>query len=290
MARVDWSEYGYVDVLGGRVAYAVAGEGERNLLTVHGGPGVPTPYIYSMADMARDGLRVVFYDQLGCGDSDRPDDPSLWVIDRFVEEVEAVRLALGLGRVDLWGHSWGGMVAQEYALAYPDSLRTLLLASTICSAAFHRKELARLIEGFPPQTAALLRAAHEGGDATSPEYREASRQYWDRHVCRIPTPPDVQRSVDEMSPRIFETMWGPDDVALVGSLSGWDASDRIGAIDVPTLVTVGAYDGLTPASARLIADRIVDSELVIFSDSSHHAHWEERARHMAVVRDFLEAH
>jgi proline iminopeptidase len=93
-----------------------------------------------------------------------------------------------------------------------------------------------------------------------------------------------------MSTPVFETMWGPDDVAFRGTLSGFDVSDRIAAIAVPTLITVGAYDELTPASARAIADRIAGSELVEFADSSHHAHWEERERYMAVVADFLAAH
>jgi proline iminopeptidase len=286
----SWARSGRVDVPGGRVAYRIAGEGDRTVLTVHGGPGVPSSYIYSMADLAGEGRRVVFYDQLGCGESDRPDDEALWVVDRFVEELEAVRVELDLGRVDLWGHSWGGMLAQEYALAYPDSLRTLVLASTICSASVHQRETARLIDAFPPPTAALLRNAYDGGETVSPEYRAASADFWGRHVCRIPFPPEVQRAVDDTSTAVLETMWGSDDVVMLGNLAGWDVSDRIAAIQVPTLVTVGRYDSLTPANASMIAARIADSELVLFDESSHHALWEERERYMRVVRDFLEAH
>jgi proline-specific peptidase len=287
---VKWADRGRIEVPGGQVAYGIVGEGERTLLTLHGGPGVPSPYLYSMADLARNGLRVVFYDQLGCGDSDQPDDMALWVVDRFVEEAEAVRRALDLGRVDLWGQSWGGMLAQEYALTYPDSLRTLGLASTICSSSFHRQELARLVEAFPRRTATLLRDALAGGETTSPGYQAAIAEFWRRHVCRIPFPPDVQRSVNETSTAVLGTMWGPDDVAFVGALSRWDVTDRIAAIDVPTLITVGAYDSLTPASARMIADRIAGSEMVVFEDSSHQAHWEERDLYMQVVREFLEKH
>jgi proline-specific peptidase len=286
---VRWTEHGRVEVPGGRVAYGVVGQGERALLTLHGGPGVPSQYIYSMGDLATEARRVVFYDQLGCGESDRPNDPALWAVERFVEEVEAVRQALGLERVDLWGHSWGGMLAQEYALAYPDSLRTLCLASTICSASFHNRETGRLIEAFPSETAALLRVAYDGGDTTSPEYRAASGEFWRRHVCRIPFPPEVRSAVDDTATDVIETMWGPDDVTMRGTLSDWDVSDRIAAIDAPTLITVGAYDALTPASARMIAERIAGSELVLFEESSHHAHWEERERYMLVVGDFLEA-
>jgi proline iminopeptidase len=291
IASMEWAEQGRVAVPGGDVAYGIVGTGDRTLLTVHGGPGVPSPYITSMADLAHDGLRVVFYDQLGCGRSDHPEDPSLWVMERFVEEVEAVRTALDLGRVDLWAQSFGGMVGQEYALAYPDALRTLTLASTICSAAFHRQELARLIEDFPPATAATLRHAHRTGDTTVPGYRDASAAFWNRHVCRLdPYPPELRQSTDETSLVVFSTMWGPDDVAMVGNLADWDVSDRIAAITTPTLITVGSYDELTPASSQMIAERIAGSELVMFHESSHHAFWEEREHYMQVAGDFLARH
>jgi proline-specific peptidase len=288
---MNWAERGRVAVPGGEVAYGIVGTGDRTLLTLHGGPGVPSPYIHSMADLARDGMRVVFYDQLGCGRSEHPEDTSLWVMERFVEEVEAVRTALDLGQVDLWGQSFGGMLAQEYALAYPGSLRSLTLASTICSAAFHRDELARLIDAFPPETAAILRHAHRTGDTTAPGYWQASAEFWARHVCRLdPYPPELQQSTDETSAVVFSSMWGPDDVAMVGHLSNWDVSDRIAAIATPTLVTVGAYDELTPASSDMIAERIAGSELVMFHESSHHAFWEERERYMQVVGSFLTRH
>jgi proline-specific peptidase len=291
IVAMEWAKRGRATVPGGEVAYGIVGSGNRTLLALHGGPGVPSQYIRSIADLARDGTRVVFYDQLGCGASDHPDDSSLWVMERFVEEVEAVRTALDLGEVDLWGQSFGGMLAQEYALAYPESLRTLTLTSTICSAAFHRKELARLIAGFPPETAAILRHAHSTGDTAVPGYEQASAAFWARHVCRLdPYPPELQESTDQTSMQVFSAMWGPDDVAMVGNLSEWDISDRISAIAIPTLIAVGAYDELTPASSKMIAGRIPNSELVVFSESSHHAFWEERDHYMRVVDDFLSRH
>ena len=113
-------EHGRVAVEGGQVAYRVYGHGSRALLCLHGGPGCPSWYLDSLADLASDDLRVVFYDQLGCGDSEAPDDVSLWTLERFVGEVEQVRSALDLGRVDLFGHSFGGMLAQEWALRHPE--------------------------------------------------------------------------------------------------------------------------------------------------------------------------
>ena len=287
---MQWSEQGRVAVPGGEVAYGIVGEGERTLLTLHGGPGAPSWYCYSMADLAHDGLRVVFYDQLGCGDSDQPDDPSLWRVERFVEEVEAVRRGLDLGAVDLWGQSWGGMLAQEYALAHPGALRTLGLASTICSGPFQRQELARLSRDFPEPTASLLAAALAGGEASGEAYDAAVVEFYARHVCRIPESPDVERAFENVSTAVYGTMWGPDELAFTGTLATWDVTDRIGAIDAPTLITVGRHDELTPASSQMIAERIAGSELHVFEDSAHLAHWEERARYMRVVRNFLDRH
>ncbi len=149
-------EQGRVAVEGGQVAYRVYGSGSRALLCLHGGPDVPSPSLDSLADLASDDLRVVFYDQLGCGESEAPDDPSLWTIERFGREVEQVRSALDLGRVDLFGHSGGGRLAQGGARAHPPALRTLILASTTCSIPLLRAWLALLLATFPGATRRIL--------------------------------------------------------------------------------------------------------------------------------------
>lgn len=287
---MDVTDQGRVAVPGGEVAYRIAGSGERSLLTLHGGPGAPSSYIWSLADLAGDDLRVVFWDQLGCGESDHPDDPSLWRVDRFVDEVEAVRQGLGLGRVDVLGQSWGGMLAQEYALAHPDAVRTLILASTIASSPFHRQELARLVADLPDWAREPIQRAMATGDNDQPGYEQAVAEAYRRHVCRIPYPPDVERSFDAMAMPVYGVMWGPDEFLFTGNLADWDVTDRISAVTAPTLITVGRHDELTPASSERIQGRIAGSELVVFEDSAHLAHWEERDRYMEVVRDFLRRH
>src|SRR5919108_829815 len=131
--------------------YAVVGEGDSvPLLTLHGGPGAGHDYVDSLADLAVD-RPVVFYDQLGCGRSDQPDDPSRWVIERFVREIELVRSALGLDRVHLLGHSWGGWLAIEYMLGSPSGIASLVLASTSASVAQFAEECAALRSALPPE-------------------------------------------------------------------------------------------------------------------------------------------
>jgi proline iminopeptidase len=278
-------EQGRVAVEGGQVAYRVYGHGSRALLCLHGGPGCPSWYLDSLADLASDDLRVVFYDQLGCGDSEAPDDISLWNLPRFVREVEQVRSALDLGRVDLFGHSFGGMLAQEWALGHPDELRTLILASTTCSVPVLRDELARLVGTLPaPERDALL------AGATSPGHAEAHAEFSRRHLCRIPLPEPVLRALGALAAPVYTRMWGPDGFKVEGTLSDWDICESIDAIRASTLITVGGYDEVTPACAERIRSRIAGSELVAFPSSAHLAHWEERGAFMACVRGFLANH
>jgi len=278
-------EQGRVAVEGGQVAYRVYGTGSRALLCLHGGPGCPSPSLDSLADLASDDLRVVLYDQLGCGESEAPDDASLWTMERFVREVEHVRSALDLGRIDLLGHGVGGMLAQEWALAHPDVLRTLILSSTACSSAVLRGELRRLVETMP---AAERDALLAGADA--PGHREAFEEFCRQHLCRIPYPEPVRRALDSVAVAVYSRMWGRDAFALDGTLARWDVSDRIDAIRAATLITVGRYDEVTPTCAEGIRLRIGGSELVEFPSSAHLPHWEERGAFMACMRGFLQNH
>jgi proline-specific peptidase len=278
-------EEGRVAVEGGQVAYRVYGSGSRALLCLHGGPGCPSSYLDSLTDLASDDLRVVLYDQLGCGESEAPDDTSLWTLARFTREVEQVRSALDLGRIDLFGHSFGGMLAQEWALAHPDDLRTLTLASTACSVAQLRDGLAGLIARMPDEQRRALAA---GPDA--PGHAEAHAAFSQRHLCRIPTPEPVRRALDSFSAPVYATLWGHDGFTIDGGMTTWDVSDTIERIRVPTLITVGRYDEVTPACAESIRARIAGSELVEFPSSAHLAHWEERGAFMACMRGFLQNH
>jgi proline-specific peptidase len=278
-------EHGRVAVEGGQVAYRVYGSGSRALVCLHGGPGCPSLYLDSLIDLASADLRVVFYDQLGCGDSEKPDDPSLWTMERSVRELEQVRSALDLGRIDVLGHSFGGMLAQQWAIAHPGALRTLTLSSTTCSSALLRAELLRLVEEMPADERAALLA---GGSV--PGHRQAFEEFSRRHLCRIPYPEPVRTALDSFAHPLYEQMWGPDAFTIEGNLSGWDVSDAIGAIGASTLITVGRYDEVTPACAEAIRSRISGSELVEFPSSAHLAHWEERGAFMACMRGFLQNH
>jgi len=281
-------ERGEVEVEGGVIRFRLLGEGERTLVLLHGGPGAGSLYLKPLERLAGADRRVVVYDQLGCGESDRPDDPSLWRADRFVDELEALRVHLGLDELDLYGHSWGGMLATDYALGHQEHLRSLALASTIADAALLQREMARLLEAFPADLRDTLRRHEEAGTTESAEYADAIMAVYRVHLCRCdPWPPEVEKTFEDFAMDVYVPMWGPSEFAYDGNLSDWNRVDRLHEIRVPTLITVGRHDELTPACSEQIQQEIPHSELVVFEEGSHMTFWEEPERYLEVVDGFL---
>lgn len=278
---------GYVDVGAGRVWYESAGEGPAILL-VHGGPGASSDYLVPLMDLAAEGYRVVRYDQLGSRRSDKPDDTALWVVPRFVEEVETLRQALGLGKIRFIGQSWGGFLAIEYALNYQSSLHSLVIYSGAASTAQCVAGMNSWRRLLPAATQEVLARYEASGETDHPEYLQAMEILYQRHLCRVnPYPPYLQESMDNMAAPVYNTMWGPNEFTCTGNLMTWERRDRLGEINVPSLVLCGRYDEVVPACAETIHAGIPGSELVIFEESSHLAHFEEPDRFMTVLRDFL---
>jgi proline iminopeptidase len=278
---------GELRVEGGMVRYRMLGEGERTLVLLHGGPGATSRYLRPLEALA-DGRRVVTYDQLGCGASDRPDDESLWRAERFVDELEALRDHLDLDGFDLYGHSWGGMLATDYALAHQDRLRSLILASTIADAQLLKREMARLLEAFPAELRDALRRHEAAGTTDSAEYGAAIDEVYRRHLCRaVPWPEDVAVALAECAMDVYGTMWGPSEFCFTGNLSSWDRVERLAEIRVPTLITVGAEDELTPTCSRQIQERIPGARLAVFPDCSHMTFHEDREGYLRTVDEFL---
>lgn len=269
----------------------VGGGGGVPLLTLHGGPGAGHDYIESLADLAAD-RPVVFYDQLGCGRSDQPDDPGRWVIDRFTREVDTVRAALGLDRVHLLGQSWGGWLAIEYMMGAPSGIASLVLASTSASIAEFAACCAELRAALPPEVREVLERHEAEGDYEAEEYVHAVEEFYARHVCRMDEwPESVMRTVANLDGnQVYLTMNGPNEFTTIGNLRDWDRTARLGEIRVPTLITCGRHDEIGPGCAATLQAGIPDARTVVFEDSAHLAHVEERERYMAVVGEFLRAH
>jgi L-proline amide hydrolase len=282
---------GYIPFRGYQTWYRSVGEdapGKLSLLLLHGGPGIPSDYFEPLEKLATGGRRVIRYDQLGCGKSDRPDDPSLWTVDLFLEELRTVIAALGLGRVHLLGHSWGGMLALEYVFTKPTGVASLVLASSPVNMADWARDAVGLRTELPPEVQATLTEHEEAATTDSEEYRQAMMEFYGRFVCRLPEWPEpVLRSLEGMGAQVYETMCGPSEFHVTGTLRDWDVSGRLGEVTVPTLITSGRYDEATPAQMEVAHRGIAGSRWVVFEESAHMAHLEEEAKCLRTVEEFL---
>ena len=240
--------------------------------------------------MAEKGRRAIFYDQLGCGKSDLPDDASLWKPETFVDEVDAVRAYLGLDRLHIFGSSWGGMLAMEYALTQPEGVASLIVASSPSSMTQWVSEANRLRAELPEDVQETLRRHEEAGTTSNPEYEEAAEVFYKRHVCRLDEWPDfVLRSFQFIAEHgvVYNTMNGPNEFHVVGTLKDWDITGRLGEIRIPTLVITGEYDEATPAINRTVSSGIPGAESVIYPNGSHMAHAEDPDGYLRVLDEFL---
>jgi proline-specific peptidase len=284
-------EEGYVEVPGGSVWFRAVGEatdGRAPLLCLHGGPGFTHYYLEPLEALAGR-RRVIFYDQLGCGRSDRPADPSLWTVERFVEEVAQVRAALGLERLHLFGSSWGGMLAMQYVLDRKPDLESLTLCGSPASMTRWVADCEELLAAEPAETRQAIREHEAAGFTACPEYQAAILGFYRRHVCRMsPWPAGLERSFAEAGYEVYHTMNGPSEFTVTGTLKTWDIMDRLGEIAVPALLVGGRYDECTPGHLEDMHERIAGSQLTIIEDASHLCFAEQPEEFNTIIDSFLD--
>jgi proline iminopeptidase len=280
---------GFVEVLNFKLFYRSFGTGDKVLLCLHGGPGIPHYYLLPLAKLANEGYRVILYDQLGVGSSDKPDDLSLFNIERGAEEVEGVRKALDLGDINLLGSSYGGALALQYALKYQRHIKKMIIASGLSSVSETVSEMNRLKTLLPESTQEVMRKYEAKSAFLHPEYLKAVEVYYHNFLCRLPIwPEEVVQALNEMSVPVYFTQNGPNEFTIIGTWKGWDITARLPEINVPTLITVGKYDEVTPRVAELIHRGIHGSILKIFEESGHLTMWDEEEKYLQVVKEFLE--
>jgi L-proline amide hydrolase len=280
----------------GETWYRITGDGGRTpLIVLHGGPGASHDYLLSLTDLAHD-RQVIHYDQLGNGRSTHFPDrgADFWTVDLFVRELHMLVDELGLrDRHHVLGQSWGGFLAQEYALTQPTGLQSLVLADTAASFPDFVEAANGLRAELPPEVEATLRR-HEAAETTDdPEYAAACEVFYRRHLCRLdPWPDEVVEAFAwiERDPTVYHTMNGPSEFHVIGSIKDWQSKDRLGEIRVPTLLVSGRHDEATPALQETLQGGIAGSEWVVFEESSHTPHVEERERYMQVVGEWLARH
>jgi len=282
------AQEGFVQVEGGKIWYQIVGSGDAiPLLVLHGGPGVPHDYLEPLAGLA-DERPVVFYDQLGCGKSDRPEDTTLWTMQRFVREVAQVRKALGLDRVHILGHSCGGALAVDYLLTKPEGVASVILAGPLISSIRWIEDQKALLAAFPDSIQRAIERNEAAGTTNSDEYHTAIAEYYARHLCRLdPWPEYGQRAMAARGDAVYAVMWGPSELTVTGNLKDYERADRLKEIDIPTLYTCGRYDETPPETIKWFQSLHPGSEMVIFEQSSHLPHAEETEDYLKTVRAFL---
>jgi proline iminopeptidase len=247
------------------------GEGPRTVLLVHGGPGCPSRYLRDSHEALVDrGLRLVTWDQLGCGESDDPAEPSLWTLDRFVAEMETVRATLGLDEVDLLGQSWGGVLGLEYLLRHPGRIRTFVAADTAFDLAGMQRGFDRKKQALGDETVTMM-ARHEAeGTTDHPEYQSAVTLLMYRHVCRLhPWPESLSWCMQNLGEQVFARLLGPYFFQCTGTLRNWDRMDSLGGVHTPVLLVHGEHDYIVPELAASARDRLPNATLAFFPGCSH---------------------
>ncbi len=278
-----------------RTWYRITGDphsGKPPLVVLHGGPGMPHDYLLRLAALADTGRAVIHYDQIGAGRSTHlpSHGPDFWQVPLFVDELDRVLRWLGVDkRYHLLGQSWGGMLAAEHAVLQPSGLRSLVLANSPASMELWVEEANRLRSMLPPDVQATL-LAHEAAGATDTEsYQTAVRVFYDRHLCRVPWPPELQATFDGLAkdPTVYHTMNGPSEFHCIGTIRTWSIVDRLPRITAPTLLLSGRHDEATEKVVQPFADRIADVRWTIFENSSHLPHIEETEAFLATVVGFI---
>jgi L-proline amide hydrolase len=290
--RIEWR--------GHETWYRVVGElddgaAQTPVVICHGGPGAAHDYCETIADLNRSGRACVLYDQLGCGRSELlPDAPAeFWTPQLFKDELVELTRQLGIAdRYAVVGQSWGGMLAMEHALDRLPGLQAIVVADSPASMPLWVSEANRLRRDLPVDVQNALTRHEEDGTTDDPEYEAAVEVFYARHVCRVvPRPEFVQRSFDQIAanPTVYNTMNGPSEFHVIGSLKSWDITDRLHEISAPTLLVSGRHDEATPLIVGQIHERIPGSRWALFEQSSHMPHVEEPEAFLETVEAFLQA-
>lgn len=266
------------------------------VIVLHGGPGMSHDYCRSMSALGADGRAVIFYDQIGCGRSSHlPDAPrDFWTVDLFVEELRNLVAFYDLkDGFHLLGHSWGGMLAPEYALAWPDGILSMTLSNSPASMPLWVQGTDSLIARMDENIRNDIRHHEAAGTTDAPAYLAAVDAFYRAHLCRVhPFPKDLQDSFDAHAadPTVYHTMIGPSEFTVNGTLRDWSVVDRLPQIRVPALVLAGEFDEAQPVAWQPFVDRLPNVSSHVFSGASHSTHLECPHDYFALVGEFIRKH
>lgn len=278
-------------VIGGTIAYTIANKYAAGLplIVVHGGPGTPHNYLTSVASFLPE-RPVVFYDQLDCGLSAKTNNPHWWQIERFVDEIEKLSQHLGFQQFNLYAHSAGTMYAFDYALAYPDKINNLILASPVLSINTYLASMHELLVTFPENIRTAFKLAIEQNKTNTLELMEATAYFAEHHLCRVPVWPDEMfESSVNTNTQLRDHMWGCNDFLVTGVLKDYERLSYLSAFEVNTLITVGEYDFISPTTCKKYAELMSNAQLAIIQGASHNPHLEQPKLYAEVLHSWLDS-
>jgi len=280
---------GYVSVPGGRVWYRIVGRQSPGipLVILHGGPGAGSRTYESLSVLSSD-RPVVFYDQLGAGHSDRPDDNGLWTMERHIQELNTIRQELNLNEVHLLGHSWGAMLLIDYLATEPAGVVSAILASPVVSTSSWAADTRARLREMPEALQEAI-ARHEAAQTyDSPEYQEAVMAFYHQFMVRTePWPESVNLTFEEFGTDVYSYMWGPSEFTITGTLKEWDGERSLRSISVPTLFTVGEFDETLPSTVKSFADQVEGARFEQIDESGHMTFVDAPDRSAQIVAAFL---
>ena len=264
------------------------------LLLLHGGPGATHEYFEAFDSfLPNESVEYYYYDQLGSAFSDQPNDDDLWTLPRFVSEVDQVRQAIGGHRDNfcLLGHSWGGILAMEYALAHQDQLKCLIISNMMASIPAYNGYAHKVLMPQMDQASLKLIEQLEAGHKTDdPRYLGTLvPQYYEQHILRRPAaqwPDPLNRAFARLNRHIYVLMQGPSEMGASGRLSNWDRFEDLKRITIPTLVISGKYDTMDPAYMAAMAKQLPHGELAA-TNGSHMAMYDDQPTYFAKLIAFL---
>jgi len=281
---------GKVKVTGGQVWYRMVGASRKKipLLVLNGGPGVPHDYLEPLEALA-DERPVVFFDPLGCGDSDKPKKKSLWTLERFADEITQVRNTLGLKKVHILGHSYGTTLGLEYMLEVkPRGVASLILSSPILSVRLFLSDAKRNISRMPKCERRLLQESMGAGRFINKKAKKAYEIYWQRHLCGLDRLPDyAKRAFKKAGGQVYKHMWGDEEIFVTGTLKNFERESRLREIRVPVLFTAGQHDECSPRTTAHFKNLIPGSEIAILRNTRHLHVFEKPEEYVRIVRAFL---
>jgi len=265
------------------------------VLLLHGGPGATHEY-YEAFDsyFPHEGIEYYYYDQLGSAYSDQPKDDSLWDLPRFVEEVEQVRTALGLTRDNFYllGHSWGGILATEYALKYQQNLKGLVISNMMASAPeYVRYAETVLMPAMDQKVLAEIKKLEAAKDYENPRYMGLlAPNYYEHHILRMPSdqwPDPVNRAFKHINQAVYIPMQGPSEMSLSGKLEKWDRTADLSKIAVPTLIIGARYDTMDPKHMEMMATKVQKGRYLYCPNGSHMSMYDDQKTYFGGLVQYI---